>query len=353
VRREAALRIHGDPVLPHRLLQAQLRHVPRDLRERVRLPHASRADGALDAGLRGRDRRQGEGRVRGALLVLPQQADSGPHVVATGLHLGEVGAARAARDAGRQDLDQQLRELGGRGARLLRDRRQPADGGAADRRARQGDRLRQHAGAAPARQHAAREGPRECAPLRGRGDATGEQGDRQSRRADARGDPVPRGGALRVEKTPARIEVLGRGIQEIHGRPSAPHPRKLLYLHSAMGEASWLTPHLNELAERVELFAPTHPGFVGSEGIDEIRDVEDLVYHYLAYLHAKGSNSVAVMGVSLGGWIAAELAARYPERVSRLVLVSSVGVWLPEKPVASLFPSAGQPPEKLRELLFH
>jgi pimeloyl-ACP methyl ester carboxylesterase len=156
-----------------------------------------------------------------------------------------------------------------------------------------------------------------------------------------------------AEKTTARIEVLGRAIQEIHGKPSTPDARRLLYLHSAMGEASWLTPHLAALAERVELFAPTHPGFAGSEGIDEIRDVEDLVYHYLAYLDAKGWDSVPVMGVSLGGWIAAELAARYPERVSKLVLVSSVGIWLPEQPIADLFAIDGRHPEKLRELLFH
>jgi pimeloyl-ACP methyl ester carboxylesterase len=170
-----------------------------------------------------------------------------------------------------------------------------------------------------------------------------------------------------TEKTTAQIEVLGRRIHEIYAKPSdhnakpSDHDAKpsdhkvgrLLYLHSAMGEATWQTPHLNALAERVELFAPAHPGFLSSEGLDEIRDVEDLVYHYLAYLDAKGWDSVAVMGVSLGGWIAAELAARYPERVSKLVLVSSVGIWLREKPIADLFAIDGRHPEKLRELLFH
>jgi pimeloyl-ACP methyl ester carboxylesterase len=152
-----------------------------------------------------------------------------------------------------------------------------------------------------------------------------------------------------VEKTTATLEVLGRRIHEVRGGRGRP----LLYLHSAMGEASWLTPHLQALAESVELHAPAHPGFLSSEGIDEIRDIEDLVFHYLAYLDRKGWDAVAVLGVSLGGWIAAELAARYPDRVSKLVLVSSVGIWLPEKPIADLFAIDGRHPEKLRELLFH
>jgi pimeloyl-ACP methyl ester carboxylesterase len=160
-----------------------------------------------------------------------------------------------------------------------------------------------------------------------------------------------------VEKQTATIEVLGRRIQEIRGGPAKPSAGKaappLLYLHSAMGEATWMAPHLAALAERTWIYAPAHPGFLGSEGIDEIRDIEDLVFHYLAYLDAKQWKSAAVMGVSLGGWIAAELAARYPERVSKLVLVSSVGIRLPEVPIADIFAIDGRHPEKLRELLFH
>jgi pimeloyl-ACP methyl ester carboxylesterase len=152
-----------------------------------------------------------------------------------------------------------------------------------------------------------------------------------------------------MERQTTTIEVLGRRIPEIRGGTGRP----LLYLHSALGEASWMTPHLAALAERVELHAPAHPGFLGAEGLDDIADVEDLVYHYLAYLDRKGWGSVAVMGHSLGGWIAAELAARYPERVSKLVLVSSVGIRLPETPIADLFAIDGRHPEKLRALLFH
>lgn len=145
-----------------------------------------------------------------------------------------------------------------------------------------------------------------------------------------------------------QVEVLGRRIQLLRGGSGKP----VLYLHSAAGEAIWL-PHLTGLAARYELHAPAHPGFLASEGIEQIRDIEDYVYHYLAYLDAMDWASVDVVGLSLGGWIGAELAARYPERVSKLVLVDSVGIWIREQPITDLFAIDGRRPEKLVELLFH
>ncbi len=151
-----------------------------------------------------------------------------------------------------------------------------------------------------------------------------------------------------MERTTTTITVRGRRLHEIRGGSGRP----LLYLHSAMGEATWL-PYLSALAEHHELHAPAHPGFLGSEGIDAIRDIEDLVYHYLDYFDAKGWQQVDVVGLSLGGWIGAEIAARYPERISKLVLTSSVGIWIQERPIADLFALDARFPERLRELLFH
>lgn len=144
------------------------------------------------------------------------------------------------------------------------------------------------------------------------------------------------------------VEVLGRRLHECRGGRGTP----LLYLHSTAGEALPL-PHLTGLAAHHEVHAPAHPGFLTSEGIEEIRDVEDYVYHYLAYLDAQGWDAVAVVGTSLGGWIAAEIAARYPERVHTLVLVDAVGIWIRETPLADIFAIDGRHPEKLVEMLFH
>ena len=151
-----------------------------------------------------------------------------------------------------------------------------------------------------------------------------------------------------MDSTVAQVEVLGRRLHEVRGGSGRP----LLYLHSAMGEAMWL-PYMDEIAADRELHVPAHPGFLGSQGIDEIRDIEDLVYHYLAYMDGLGWKAVDVVGISLGGWIAAEIAARYPERISKLMLVSSVGIWINEHPIADLFALDSRFPERFRELLFH
>jgi pimeloyl-ACP methyl ester carboxylesterase len=151
-----------------------------------------------------------------------------------------------------------------------------------------------------------------------------------------------------MQNTTAQVEVLGRKIHEIRGGSGKP----LLYLHSAMGEAFWL-PHLEALTQSRELHVPAHPGFLSSEGIEAIRDIEDLTEHYLAYLDVMGWQSVDIVGLSLGGWIAAELAARHPERVSKLVLVDSVGIWINDKPIADIFAVDTRFPERFRALLYH
>ncbi len=151
-----------------------------------------------------------------------------------------------------------------------------------------------------------------------------------------------------MEATQTTLSVAGRRVEEIRGGSGRP----LLYLHSAMGEATWM-PHLTRLAERYELHAPAHPGFLGSDGLDSITGVIDLVHHYLSYMDELGWDSVDVVGLSLGGWIAAEIAARYPERVRKLALVSSVGIWLPDRPIADIFALDSRFPERLPKLLFH
>jgi pimeloyl-ACP methyl ester carboxylesterase len=144
------------------------------------------------------------------------------------------------------------------------------------------------------------------------------------------------------------IDVRGRRTHELAGGAGEP----LLYLHSALGEAVPL-PYLVELAQRYELHVPAHPGFLTSQGIDEIRDIEDVVYHYLAYMDAKGWDAVDVLGLSLGGWIGAEIAARYPERVRKLALVSSVGIWIRERPITDIFTLDSRYPDRLQKMLFH
>ena len=149
--------------------------------------------------------------------------------------------------------------------------------------------------------------------------------------------------------TIAQVDVNGRSVHELRGGSGKP----LVYLHSAMGESSLWLPYLEALAQTREVFAPMHPGFGKSEGIDDIRDIEDYVWHYLAYFDANGWESVDIVGLSLGGWIAAEIAARYPERVSSLVLTSSVGIWVRDTPIHDIFVVDLDRPETVIDVSFH
>jgi pimeloyl-ACP methyl ester carboxylesterase len=90
----------------------------------------------------------------------------------------------------------------------------------------------------------------------------------------------------------------------------------LLFLHGAGGLRGW-DPFLAELAQQFTVYAPAHPGFETSTGIDHIDDVLDLVIYYNDFLDALGLESVHVVGHSMGGMIGAEIAALSPHRVRK------------------------------------
>lgn len=125
--------------------------------------------------------------------------------------------------------------------------------------------------------------------------------------------------------------------------------RPVLLLHSAGGANEWGPLQLG-LAGTADLIAPDHPGFGLSDDLPELHTVDDLVYHYLDLLDGLGLAQVDVVGVSFGGWVAAELAMHSPERVRRLVLGAAVGLRVPEAPIADLFLMT---PPQLMRALFH
>jgi len=143
------------------------------------------------------------------------------------------------------------------------------------------------------------------------------------------------------------VDLNGRKVQIMEGGEGEP----LVYLHSAYGENLWVPFH-EKLSERFRVIAPAHPGFAQSEGLDDIDSMEDMVFHYLDLFDYLGLERVNLAGVSLGGWIAAEFATRYPDRVGRLVIAASAGIWLNEHPMTDLFAMLTRP-DKLREINFH
>lgn len=123
----------------------------------------------------------------------------------------------------------------------------------------------------------------------------------------------------------------------------------LVYLHSATGESAMAPAVLEDLAESFEVVAPMFPGFGESEGIESIDGPEDAAFHLADLFGALGLNRPHVMGTSLGGWLAAEVAVRWPDRLGRLVLVNPVGLHVAGAPVKEIF---GRDPGELADDLF-
>lgn len=148
-----------------------------------------------------------------------------------------------------------------------------------------------------------------------------------------------------VEITVDYIDVRGAKIQYLKGGSG----ETLLYLHSGGGE-TFALPFHEALAQNFSLIAPAHPGYDQSAGLERIRDIEDLAFHYLDLMDALNLDKIHVVGTSLGGWLAAELAVRWPKRFKKMVLVDAAGLWLTESPMAEIF---GLEPPEMRNLLFY
>lgn len=123
----------------------------------------------------------------------------------------------------------------------------------------------------------------------------------------------------------------------------------VLFLHSGSGVTS-SDPVVAALAQSRSVIAPRHPGFVDPEELQELRDVHDLALYHDELLDALELDSVAVIGHSFGGMVAAELAAHYPRRVTKLVLAAPLGLWNADYPVEDFFTAF---PFKMADLLWH
>jgi pimeloyl-ACP methyl ester carboxylesterase len=144
------------------------------------------------------------------------------------------------------------------------------------------------------------------------------------------------------------IDVAGRPTVIMHGGDGPP----FVYLHSSLGESFQWLPFYQTWAKQFTVYVPTHPGFGKSGGFDEMDTIEDMAFHYVELFDALGLGEVILGGVSLGGWIAAEFAARWPERVKKLWISGAPGLWVDDQPLPDLFRYMTDP-AKIRELLFH
>ncbi len=126
----------------------------------------------------------------------------------------------------------------------------------------------------------------------------------------------------------------------------------LLLLHGGGGPQDHL-PFFNRLTEAFEVIAPTHPGFGGTPMPDQFDNLDDLVYLYLDLLDALDLHDVTLLGFSVGGWAAAEIAVRNTSRLAKLILVDAVGIKPGDRDTRDIADIFGLPAPEVTKLLFH
>lgn len=153
---------------------------------------------------------------------------------------------------------------------------------------------------------------------------------------------------MAVEQTTTKLRLQGLDL-ELRRKGRGP---SMLVLHGGGGPITGF-PFADRLAERFELIEPVHPGFAGTPLPDQFDNLEDLVYLYLDLLDALKLQDATILGTSLGGWTAAEIAVRNTSRIGRLILVDAVGVKIgarEERDIVDLF-ATSQP--ELNRLMWH
>jgi pimeloyl-ACP methyl ester carboxylesterase len=136
----------------------------------------------------------------------------------------------------------------------------------------------------------------------------------------------------------ARVHVVEAG----RGTP-------LVFLHGAGGLFPD-NPFLDQLAQRYHVFAPELPGYGESSGEELLEDMLDFALHGWDVVTALGLERPHLIGHSMGGMIAAEMACLAPRDLAKLVLVGAAGLWLDAHPIPDIFSFL---PHEFAELLFH
>ena len=117
------------------------------------------------------------------------------------------------------------------------------------------------------------------------------------------------------------IDVEGTTTQVLRAGSGAP----LLLLHGARGNPGWLHYH-QALSEHFTVYAPSHPGYDKSGRPGWLSTINDTAHFYLGLMRELGLEQVSLVGFSMGGWIAAEIAAMCAHKLRGLVLVDAVGI---------------------------
>lgn len=123
-----------------------------------------------------------------------------------------------------------------------------------------------------------------------------------------------------------------------------------VFLHGAAGLGQWM-PFFESLSEQLDVIAIEHPGFGKSDSPDWIAGMDDLATFYLDVIESLGVGRVHLIGSSLGGWLASEIAVRKSARLRSLTLIGPAGLRTDDIPVPDML--AWTPQEVTRNAYFN
>ena len=128
------------------------------------------------------------------------------------------------------------------------------------------------------------------------------------------------------------------------------HPLLVLHGFQTLDPAS---PFLTALGKHASVVAPSHPGFGGSPRPKDFETVYDLVHLYLAQIDAMPHDKVSVLGLSFGGWLAAEIAVKAGRRLDKLILVDALGIKISDRETPDILDVFNTHPDKVVQHSWH
>jgi pimeloyl-ACP methyl ester carboxylesterase len=145
-----------------------------------------------------------------------------------------------------------------------------------------------------------------------------------------------------------RLKVHGVEIELTRRGKGAP----LLMLHGGSGPIP-NAPFAQKLAQSFDLLVPAHPGFGTSPLPAHYDSVDDLAYFYLDLMDQLALEDAILMGFSLGGWLAMEIAVKSTARLKKLILVDSVGIKVSDRWTRDIADIFAESPQALAKMMFH